>query len=359
MNQNIVDVPKRRMIYRSWNTPRLARRGWLLCLAPILVLVLAACASRAQPTRTSRPLAAEATPAAQTTPADPTAAGSQEATAPPPTSDVPPTPTPTPPAPLAALVNGEYVFLADYERRVQQYEQALLDQGMDPNTAEGKELLAESRKDVLEGMVDSVLMEQGAATLGLAISDQELEDQLASDIKAGGGQAAFDEWLQATGQTRDDYKEMLRQSLLAQRVMEVVSAGVSSEAEQVHARHIVVETEEEAEGIVAALEEGADFADLAQQHSVDAATKDNGGDLGWFPRGLIAAELDSAAFALQPGEVSAPIRLGEGYHIVQVLEREAARPLSEEMQMDLQRAMFEQWLEELRAKAQIERYIQD
>jgi parvulin-like peptidyl-prolyl isomerase len=357
MNPNIVDISKRRARHRRLQILRLARRGWLFSLASILVLVLVACASRAQPTRTSRPMATQPTLTA------PTVAASQEAIAPPPTADLPPTstpaPTPTPPAPLAAQVNGEYIFLADYEQRVQQYEQALLDQGVDPDTAEGQELLGESRRDVLEGMIDSVLIEQGGAALGVALSDEELEAQLAADIDAGGGQAAFDEWLQGTGQTRDDYKEMLRQSLLAQRVMEAVTAGVSAEAEQVHARHIVVDTEEEAEGILAALEGGADFVALARQHSVDTATKDNGGDLGWFPRGLVAPELENAAFALQPGQVSEPIQLGEGYHIVQVVEREAARPLSLETQMDVQRAMFEQWLDELRAAAQIERYVQD
>jgi parvulin-like peptidyl-prolyl isomerase len=352
MNPDIVDVLKRRAICSSWPLPAHPGRVWLLSLALILVLTLAACSNGQEATRSAAPSTAGQEPVA-------TEAASQETAAPLPTTETPPTATPTPPAPLAAMVNGEYIFLADYERRVQQYEQALLDQGMDPDTAEGQELLAQSRVDVLEGMVDSVLIEQGGAAMGLVLSEEELEAQLVADIDAGGGQAAFDEWLQATGQTRDDYKEMLRQSILAQRVMEVVTEGVPTEAEQVHARHIVVESEEEGEGILAALEEGVDFVTLARQHSVDVATKDNGGDLGWFPRGLVAPELESAAFALQPGQVSDPIPLGEGYHIVQVVEREAARPLSPEMQIDLQRATFEQWLEELRAAAQIERYVQD
>lgn len=352
MNPDIVDVLKRRTTGRGWQRPALVGRGWLLFLGLILILALTGCSNGEEPTRSAaRPADGQEAVATEAVP--------QQTSAPSPTAELPPTATPTPPAPLAAMVNGEYIFLADYERRVQQYEQALLDQGTDPGTAEGQELLAQSRVDVLEGMVDSVLIEQGAATLGLVLGEEELEAQLEADIETGGGQAAFEEWLQATGQTRDDYKEMLRQSMLAQRVMEVVTEGVPTEAEQVHARHIVVESEAAAEGILAALEAGADFVALARQHSLDLATRDNGGDLGWFPRGLVAPELENAAFALQPGQVSEPIHLGEGYHIVQVVEREAARPLSLEMQIDLQRATFEQWLEELRAAAEINRYVQD
>jgi parvulin-like peptidyl-prolyl isomerase len=258
---------------------------------------------------------------------------------------------------VAAVVNGQYIFLADYEQRVGQYEQALLDQGIDSDTGEGQALLEQARQDVLEGLIDGVLIEQGGASLGIAIDEAELESQLEADIETGGGQAAFEEWLQATGQTREQYKELLRQSLLAQRVMEAVTADVPVEVEQVHVRHIVVEEETAAQALLDQLAGGADFVELARTHSIDVATRDNGGDLGWFPRGLVAPELENAAFALQPGQLSEIVQLGEGYHIIQVLEREAAHPLSTEMQIELKRAVFEEWLAALRASAEIERLV--
>ncbi len=288
-----------------------------------------------------------------------TQAAAQEAPSPAPTLVPTVTPTATPPAPLAAQVNGQYIFLAEYERRLAQYERALLDQGIDLNTDEGQEHLAQARHDVLEGLIDSALIEQGAMAMGISLSDEELESQVEADIAAGGGQAAFDEWLQATDQTREDYKEMLRQSLLAQRALDTVTVDVGSEAEQVHARHIMVGSEEEAQQILTMLQEGADFVALARDRSLDLATKDNGGDLGWFPRGLVAKELENAAFALQPGQVSGAVHLGEGYHVIQVVERESARPLSPEMQLDLQLAAFEGWLAEVRASAVIERFVEE
>ncbi len=257
------------------------------------------------------------------------------------------TPTPTPPAPLAAQVNGQYIFLTDYERRVAQYEQALTDQGLDPGTA---------REEVLEALIDGALIQQGAAALGIELSDEELDRQIEADIGAGGGQEAFDQWLKATGQTREDYREMLRQSLTAQQAMQAVTASLAADPEQVHARHIQVESEAEAREILAQLQQGADFAALARERSTDMATRENGGDLGWFPRGMVAPELENAAFALQPGEVSDVLFLGEGFHLIQVVEREAARPLPVENLVELQQAAFERWLAELRGAADIIRF---
>lgn len=314
----------------------------LACCLLALGALLAACNGEgARPTPSGgEPAGVASSVAVQSTTEEPTAIPTATAT---PTV----TPTPTPPAPLAAQVNGQYIFLTDYERRVAQYEQALADQGLDP---------AQARDQVLEGLIDGALIQQGAVALGIQVSDEELDRQVEADIEAGGGQAAFNEWLEATGQTREDYREMLRQSMISQRAMEAVTGGLQTEAEQVHARHIQVDSEEEAREILAQLQQGADFATLARERSTDLATRENGGDLGWFPRGMVAPELENAAFALQPGEVSDALPLGEGYQLIQLVEREAARPLPPDMQIELQQAAFERWLAELRAAATIVRF---
>ena len=327
------------------------RFPWLVLL---LALLLAACSTGSsgdrRPTSGGSPAVVVATVAPET-------AASPVSTALPPTSTPTPTPTPTPPAPLAAMVNGEYIFLSDYEQRVAQFEQALLEQGIDPQTSDGQAELAQARQDVLQGMIDSILIAQGGLELGIGLTDEELESQVEADIASGGGQAAFDEWLQATGQTREDYKMLLGEALVSQQVMDAVTAEVGTEAEQVHARHILLDSEADAQEVLALLEQGADFVEVARERSLDEATKDNGGDLGWFPRRLVPPELESAAFALQPGQVSDVVRLGDGYHIIQVVEREEARPLPPEMQLDLRLAIFEEWLAGRRAAAVIELFV--
>ena len=331
----------------------------LACCLLALGALLAACNGEgARPTPSGgEPAGVASSVAVQSTTEEPTAIPTATAT---PTV----TPTPTPPAPLAAQVNGEeyedHAHGAHQDSGDQEggiaipfgalrvfRAQALADQGLDP---------AQARDEVLEGLIDGALIQQGAVALGIQVSDEELDRQVEADIEAGGGQAAFNEWLEATGQTREDYREMLRQSMISQRAMEAVTGGLQTEAEQVHARHIQVESEEEAREILAQLQQGADFATLARERSTDLATRENGGDLGWFPRGMVAPELENAAFALQPGEVSDVLPLGEGYQLIQLVEREAARPLPPDMQIELQQAAFERWLAELRAAATIVRF---
>lgn len=94
--------------------------------------------------------------------------------------------------------------------------------------------------------------------------------------------------------------------------------------EQRRARHILVETLEEAERLLADMVSGADFAELAREHSLDTNSGRAGGDLGFFGRGVMVPSFEAAAFAGGIGEVSAPIESPFGYHIVEVTDIQAA-----------------------------------
>lgn len=89
-------------------------------------------------------------------------------------------------------------------------------------------------------------------------------------------------------------------------------------ADQVHARHILVTNEYEAQDLVRKLDEGADFGELAQKFSL-CPSKARGGDLGIFGRGRMVEAFETAAFALQPGQVSEPVKTRFGYHLIQRL----------------------------------------
>ena len=160
------------------------------------------------------------------------------------------------------------------------------------------------------------------------------------------------------GLTYEEFREALRSQMLASAMFEQVTASVPTTAEHVHARHILVATEEEAQAILARLRAGEDFAALARECSLDENTRESGGDLGFFPRGLlIAPEVEEAAFALSPGQISGVVRSQFGYHIVQVLERDPDRPLAPEVRADLRERAFRRWLEEQWEGAAIERFV--
>ncbi|MFZ5917881.1 MAG: peptidylprolyl isomerase [Chloroflexota bacterium] len=268
-----------------------------------------------------------------------------------------PTPTPTFSEPLAALVNGEPIFLDDYLVQVMQAEQAIVSQGQDPDTTAGQDALAQARQRVLEAMIEQVIILQAAAREGVIVSDETVEAAVQQSITDAGGQAAFEAWLQANSLTADDYRRSLHAQLVAQAMFQRVTQDVPQTAEQVHARHIALATEEQAQQVLLRLQNGEDFATLASQFSQDTTTRDNGGDLGFFPRGLLLSpEIEEVAFSLAPQQISGVVRTQFGqYHIVQVLEKEDNRQLPEDVLHRLRENTFEGWLAEQMAVSDIRR----
>jgi parvulin-like peptidyl-prolyl isomerase len=269
-----------------------------------------------------------------------------------------PPPTPTPERPLAARVNGQPIYLVDYERQVAQYQDALAASGVDIASPEGQERLRQMRAQILDWMIEQVLIEQAAAGMGITVTDEEVQAAIAQLVQDAGSQEAFQERLERSGMTLSDLQAQLRAELLRARVLERVQATVPERAEQVHARHILVDTRERAEALLGQIQAGADFAQLARTYSQDESTRDAGGDLGWFPRGvLLAPEVEEVAFSLQAGQVGPVVQSQFGYHIVQTLERKQDEPISPEHRQLLQDRAVQEWMESLWKQAVIERFV--
>lgn len=270
-----------------------------------------------------------------------------------------PTAPPEPERPLAARVNGQPIYLADYERQVAQYQAALVASGEDLSKPETQQRLLQMRRQILDWMIEQVLLEQAAAGMNITVTEAEIDAEVARLVADAGSQEEFARRLERSGMTLQDLRAQLRADLIRTRVLEQVRATVPTQAEQVHARHILVDTPEMAQQILAQLQSGADFAQLARLYSQDESTRDAGGDLGWFPRGvLLAPEVEEAAFALQAGQISPVIRSAFGYHIVQTLERAENRPISPENFQLLQEQAVQRWIESLWRQATIERYVE-
>lgn len=138
----------------------------------------------------------------------------------------------------------------------------------------------------------------------------------------------------------------------------------SGAREEAHARHILVETEEQAKTLVAELDKGGDFAALAKQHSTDPGGAD-GGDLGWFSAEQMVPEFSEAAFALKPGSYSKqPVKSQFGWHVILLVEKRTAEAppfeqLRDQLASELTRDLITKKLDQLRTGAKVERFAPD
>jgi len=139
----------------------------------------------------------------------------------------------------------------------------------------------------------------------------------------------------------------------------------SAPHEEVHARHILVPTEEEAKQIIDQLKKGADFAKLASEKTTDPAGKTSGGDLGYFGEKDMVPEFAQAAFALKPGEFTqTPVKTQFGWHVIKVEDRRQAKPPTyEEVAPQIARQMAQEIadakIKELASTAKIEVFNAD
>ena len=177
----------------------------------------------------------------------------------------------------------------------------------------------------------------------------------------------------------DDYKnqlELARQAILIRQLFEnyrknnpVTDADVQAEydkfvaansGKEYKARHILVETEDQANKILADLKKGAKFEDIAKKQSKDPGSGANGGDLDWANPASFVPEFSEAMIKLKKGETTAaPVKSQFGYHIIRVDDiRQAQLPKLEEVKpqvvQQLQQQRLQKYQEDLRAKAKVE-----
>jgi peptidyl-prolyl cis-trans isomerase C len=262
-----------------------------------------------------------------------------------PTATLAPSPVPTitlTPPPAAATVNGEVLPLADFEAELARLQAA--------DKAAGKEVKPEDqRKLVLDDLIDLTLLAQQAYKDGFKLDDSALKariDQLAAQM---GGASALADWMARNGFNEQSFAQSLRREAAAAWERDKIASTVPEIMEQVHARQILFLDEAAANTVLGQIKGGTAFEDMALKY--DPTT---GGDLDWFPRGyLTQPDIEKAAFALQPGQVSEVIKTNYGFHIIKVVEKEAERALTAEARLALQHQTIQSWIEQERAKSKI------
>jgi peptidyl-prolyl cis-trans isomerase C len=196
--------------------------------------------------------------------------------------------------------------------------------------------------------------------------DMKIVSKAAEDKKVENG----DEFKRRLAFARN---RLLMDSLLAQegkaattdeamkKVYEDAAKQITGEQE-VRARHILVETEDEAKAVKAELDKGADFAELAKKKSKDPGASD-GGDLGFFTKDQMVPEFSAVAFALEPGKISDPVKSQFGWHIIKVEEKRNRKPpefdqVKSQIEAYVTRKAQADYVAKLREGAKIERMDQ-
>jgi len=267
--------------------------------------------------------------------------GLAPAFAPTPTLALIPTPTETP-VPPAVSINGEDISAAEFEAELARYQQTQASLG---NTVS----LETATQAVLNDMVNTLLLEQGAAAYSFVVDDATVQSRIDALTAQVGGPDALAAWESAHGYTDADFRFVLRRQIAAAWMRDQIAASVSTTAEQVHVKQILLYNADEAQQALGYLQAGWNFNDLAAQY--DPVTK---GELGWFPRGYLPAPaIEDAAYALQPGQYSAIVQDEAGYHILYVVERDPARLLSPDALLTLQERAVQTWLTQRRNESTI------
>ncbi len=293
---------------------------------------------------------------------------------------------------VAAVVNRDIIALSEVQQRAAP-ELSRLNAIPDPRKR--AEQRAQLMKTALDTLIGEKLMEAEIQQLGITATESEV-DQLVNDVRERNNitdNAQFEQLLAQEGLSLPRYRDMMRKQILRDRLLRAKIgpqvkvteedlkaaytqyARMESEDMEVHARHILIQVDakatpeqveaarKRAEAIAAeARRPGMDFSALARARS-EGPSKDEGGDLGWFKRGVMVPAFEKVAFTLKDGEVSEPVRTQFGWHILKVEERRAVdvapyekvkAELEGKLKLQKTEKFVEQYVQELRQKASVE-----
>ncbi len=159
--------------------------------------------------------------------------------------------------------------------------------------------------------------------------------------------------LEGIGVEESVLRNYIRNYLLEQKLYEEITSEVPRMQKQVWARHILVDTQDEAIAVMNRLAGGEDWNDICNEVTLDQSNQNNCGDLGWFSKGQMIEVFENEAFSLEIGEVSNPVESSYGWHIIQLLGHETRAVESDYDFERLQSNYYDLWFQEAEANLTI------
>lgn len=230
----------------------------------------------------------------------------------------------------ASEVDAQVEILADSPQAQQQY------QGVDEEQRD-KQL----RADVLSQFIFEVILQDGAEELGVEVTEDDLaETRTEIAAQFGGDEEAMYTQLEEQGLDREEVDRQLQMVALQEAMIAELGPEVSDDDVQAAydagapARHILVEDEQQARDVIDRLEDGEEFAAVAQETSTDGSAQ-QGGDLGFVQPGTTVPEFEEALFAAEEGEIVGPTQSEFGFHVIQRMEKPALTEVEDDLRAQL------------------------
>lgn len=274
-----------------------------------------------------------------------------------------------------ARVNGETITRSALESRMGP-RLAQLGGGDGGQPSPGNAVRVEQlQRQTLAELIQDRIVADGADELGVIVSQQQVDERLNQLAERYGGMEGLRQEIQRRGRTvagvREQLRAVIRSEQLASYFSEesrVTDAEVRQEYEQrvqegemrvADVSHILVETREEASAILDQLEAGADFAGLAEEHSIDEASAVDGGDLGESRPGRFVDAFDDAVWSAQEGDIIGPVQTEFGFHVIYVRDfrqvplDEVRDEIRNELSGRTAQQSFDAWYQEALASAEV------
>lgn len=200
-------------------------------------------------------------------------------------------------------------------------------------------LVSQNGDEALNALILDKIIELELEENNIEITQDQIDAEYQKAVESYGDEATMEQALAYYGYTKDEFLKNIEMNLSIEALIEpsitITDEEIEAyfeenkddfnEAEQVKASHILVATEEEANDVLAKIQSGDSFEELAKEYSTDTVSATNGGDLGYFTKYEMVEEFSNAAFSLDINEVSEPVKTTYGYHIIKVTDKKDAK----------------------------------
>lgn len=277
-------------------------------------------------------------------------------------------------SPMAATVNGVGIPESEVQEELDRYKEQQPDLF---KGAAGKTQEKRLRDATLDVLITQELLRQEAKKENIKVSDSEIDAKIDQVKKAFPDQKQFDQALKQQGLTEAELRDKASEQIISEKMLKKVAGNTTvsekemhdfydknksqlTEPEQKRYSQILVKDKKKADDLHSQLQDGADFAQVAKDNSIDTATKDKGGNLGMGVP--LPPEATSAVKDLKVNDISGVVKASDGYHIYRLDEVKASRQQSYDevksqikqyLETDKQRAKFTEWIDKLKKKANI------